>query len=152
MAQYQPQDLYNQAVIAIRDNNLFFIEDIVAWLPCDKTTFYRLFPVELPEDVTEYSEDQKKFIIIDEEGKECNGYNSLKALLDNNKIVTKSSIRAKLYKGSKAPELIALYKLICTDEERRSLSMQAIDHTSRGNELRPNIINLGTGTKPEEDE
>jgi hypothetical protein len=40
----------------------------------------------------------------------------------DNKIKTKSGIRAKLYK-EKGSSLIALYKMICTEEERRALSL-----------------------------
>lgn len=147
---YDRQKLFNQAVEVIPTENLFFIEDIVAWLPCDKTTFYRFFPVDLPESIEDFSEEQKDYLVENPNGEQCNGYNYLKAMLEENKIKTKSSIRAKLYKGSKAPELIALYKLICTDEERRSLSMQSIDHTTKGEKMITNVVNLGPGTKPEE--
>ena len=147
--QYDRQSLFNQAVEVIPTENLFFIEDIVAWLPCDKTTFYRYFSVNLPENIEDYSEEEKEQLVESPTGEKCNGYNYLKGMLDENKIKTKSSIRAKLYKGNKAPELIALYKLICTDEERRSLSMQSIDHTTKGNEIAPTVINLGPGVKPE---
>jgi len=100
---YEKDKIYEQAEIAIKKNNLFFIEDIVAFIPCGKDTFYRFFP------------------------KGSNEYDNLKELLDANKIKTKSSIRSKLYKGNKASELLALYKLICTDKERRALSMEYKD-------------------------
>ena len=115
---YNQKEIYNQCEEAIKKNNLFFIEDIVAFIPCDKTTFYRFFPVD------------------------CNEYNTLKGLLDENKVKTKSAIRSKLFKGNKASELLALYKLICTDEERDALSMQKIDHTSKGKSLNVNILNV----------
>lgn len=95
---YDKAKIFEQAKQVISEHNLFFIEDIVAWLPCDKTTFYRFFPID------------------------CNKYNTLKRMLDANKIKTKSGIRAKLYK-EKGTSLIALYKMICTDEERRALSL-----------------------------
>lgn len=95
---YDRQIIFQQAQAAIRDHNLFFIEDVVAFLPCDKTTFYRHFPTE------------------------CNEYNTLKKMLEANKIRTKASIRNKLYKG-KGGDLIALYKMICTDEERKAIAM-----------------------------
>lgn len=110
---YDKNKIYNQAKEAIEKNNLFFIEDIVAFVPCDKTTFYRFFPVD------------------------CNEYNTLKGMLEQNKIKTKSSIRAKLYKGNKAAELLALYKLICTDDERRALSMQSFEHTVENVNITP---------------
>ena len=95
---YDRNKIFKQAQNVIREHNLFFIEDIVAWLPCDKTTFYRFFPTE------------------------CNEYNTLKKLLEDNKVRMKTSIRAKLYKG-KGADLIALYKMICTDEERKAIAM-----------------------------
>ena len=104
---YDKKKIYEQAKEAIEKNNLFFIEDIVAWLPCDKTTFYRFFKPD------------------------CNEYNTLKTMLDTNKIKTKSSIRAKLYKSDKAGELLALYKLIGTEEEHRRLSQTYVDQTNK---------------------
>lgn len=95
---YDRNKIFKQAQDVIKEHNLFFIEDIVAWLPCDKTTFYRFFPTE------------------------CNEYNTLKKLLEDNKVRMKTSIRAKLYKG-KGADLIALYKMICTDEERKAIAM-----------------------------
>ena len=38
---------------------------------------------------------------------------------------------AKLYKGDKAAELLALYRLICTPEERQNLNQSYIDHNVR---------------------
>jgi hypothetical protein len=108
---YDKAKIYEQAKEAIEKNNLFFIEDIVAFIPCDKTTFYRLFPVE------------------------CNEYNDLKERLDQNKIKTKSGIRAKLWKSEKAAELLALYRLIATPEEHQKLNQSYIDHTSKGDKI-----------------
>jgi len=108
---YDKAKLYEQAKEAIEKNNLFFIEDIVAFIPCDKTTFYRLFPVE------------------------CNEYNDLKERLNQNKIKTKSGIRAKLWKSEKAAELLALYRLIATPEEHQKLNQSYIDHTSKGDKI-----------------
>jgi hypothetical protein len=112
---YDKSKIYQQAEEAIKKNNLFFIEDIVAFLPCDKTTFYRFFPPD------------------------CNEYNTLKDLLDDNKVRTKSSIRAKLWKSNKASELLALYRLIATAEEHQKLNQSYIDHTSKGEKLEPGI-------------
>ena len=100
---YDKNKIFEQAKTEIVKNNLFFIEDIVAFLPCDKTTFYRFFPVD------------------------CNEYNILRELLETNKIRVKSSIRAKLYKSEKAAELLALYRLVATPEEHRLLNQQYIE-------------------------
>jgi hypothetical protein len=108
---YNKEKLYQQAEEAIKKNNLFFIEDIVAFLPCDKTTFYRFFTVG------------------------CNEYNTLKDLLEDNKVKTKSSIRAKLWKSNKASELLALYRLIATPEEHMKLNQSYVDHTTKGEKI-----------------
>jgi hypothetical protein len=46
---YDKNKIFEQAKEAIVKNKLFFIEDIVAFLPCDKTTFYRFFEVNCNE-------------------------------------------------------------------------------------------------------
>ena len=108
--------LYQQAQTAITENNLFFIEDVVAFIPCSKPTFYEHFPID------------------------SNELNNLKDLLEQNKIRTKSAIRAKLYKSPKASELLALYRLICTPEERKMLNQNYIELTGKdGKDLLPKI-------------
>ena len=113
---YDRDKLYQQAETAITENNLFFIEDVVAFIPCSKPTFYEYFPIE------------------------SNEFNNLKDLLERNKIRTKSAIRAKLYKSPKASELLALYRLICTPEERKMLNQNYIELTGKdGKDLLPKI-------------
>jgi hypothetical protein len=108
---YDKNKIFEQAKEVIVKNKLFFIEDIVAFLPCDKTTFYRFFEVN------------------------CNEYNELKDLLETNRTELKVSMRSKWYK-SNAPALqMALMKLICTDEERKMLSMTHTDVTTNGKEI-----------------
>lgn len=110
---YDKQKIFEQAKEVTVKNKLFFIEDIVAFLPCDKTTFYRFFPVE------------------------SNEYNELKELLETNRTELKVSMRSKWYK-SNAPALqMALMKLISNDEELKKLSMnyQNIDHTTNGKDI-----------------
>ena len=109
---YNKKKLYEQAVDAIKKNNLFFVSDIVAFLPCDRTTFYKYFPPD------------------------SNKLNNLKDLLDDNKIKTKSSIRAKLWKSNKASELLALYRLIATPEEHQKLNQSYVDHTTNGKDIK----------------
>ncbi len=110
---YDRKKIFEQAKTAIKENNLFFIEDIIAFIPCNKDTFYRFFP------------------------KGSDEYDTLKRLLEDNKVRTKSSIRAKLFKSQKAAELLALYRLICTPEEHQKLNQQYIDHTSKGEKIQP---------------
>jgi hypothetical protein len=108
---YDKKKIYKQAIDAITKNNLFFIEDIVAFLPISKKTYYEYFPLESNES------------------------NTLKELLEENKVKTKSSIRAKLYKSGKSSELIPLYRLIGTLEEKRALNQSYVDHTTDGQKL-----------------
>lgn len=105
-------EIYKQSLELIKENNLFFIEDIISFLPISKPTFYDYFKVD------------------------SNEFNTIKKELDKNKVNTKVQIRRKLEKGKGAAELLALYKLIATDEERKSLSSTYIDHTSNNKELK----------------
>ncbi len=96
---YDRVKIFEQAKEMIVKHKLFFVEDIVAFLPCDKTTFYRFFEVD------------------------SNEYNELKGLLETNRTTLKVSMRSKWY-TSNAPALqMALMKLIATPEELRKLSM-----------------------------
>jgi hypothetical protein len=108
---YNKDKLYKQSLEAIEKNNLFFIEDVVAFIPCSKPTFYEHFPID------------------------SNELNNIKTKLEDNKVKTKSAIRAKLFKSEKAAELLALYRLIATPEEHQKLNQSYIDHTSKGEKL-----------------
>jgi hypothetical protein len=96
---YDKNKIFEQAKEMIVKHKLFFIEDIVAFLPCSKNYFYDHFPTD------------------------SNEYDILKGLLETNRIELKVSMRSKWYK-SNAPALqMALMKLIATPEELRKLSM-----------------------------
>ena len=96
---YDRVKIFEQAKEMIVKHKLFFVEDIVAFLPCQKSTFYDLFPVD------------------------SNEMNELKGLLEQNRVTLKVSMRSKWY-TSNAPALqMALMKLIATPEELRKLSM-----------------------------
>lgn len=113
---YNTATLKKQALAAIEKHKLFFIEDVVAFLPCVKSVFYEHFPNE--------SNDRKE---IDE-------------LLERNRIEVKTSMRSKWYK-SDAPALqLSLYKIIATQDERTALSMKAVDVTSGGDKIDNRII------------
>jgi hypothetical protein len=90
---YDRVKIYEQAQELIKTKKLFFIEDVVTLLPCDKTTFYRFFEVE------------------------SNEYNTIKELLDKNKIEIKNGLRNKWFNGNNPLTQMALYKLIGTEEE-----------------------------------
>ena len=103
---YNTEDLFNTAIEQIKKHKLFFIEDIIAFLPCRKSTFYEHFPND-----SDY-------------------YKRMFEELEQNRTELKVSMRSKWYK-SNAPALqMALMKLICTDEERKKLAMQYSENLS----------------------
>ena len=103
---YKTEDLFNTAIEQIKKHKLFFIEDIIAFLPCRKSTFYEHFPND-----SDY-------------------YKKMFEELERNRTELKVSMRSKWYK-SNAPALqMALMKLICTDEERKKLAMQYSENLS----------------------
>jgi hypothetical protein len=95
---YNKKQLFGQAMEVIKDKKLFFIEDVVSMLPCNKATFYKHFPVESEE------------------------YNALKDEMERNKVAIKASMRNKWYNSSNPTLQVCLMKLICTDEERKRIS------------------------------
>jgi hypothetical protein len=112
---YKTEDLFNKAMEAIEKNKLFFIEDIIAYLPCSKPTFYEHFQVD------------------------SNEFNELKEMLEKNRVELKVSMRLKWYK-SDAPALqMALYKIIASSEEHKALQMNYTDHTTQGEKITPPI-------------
>lgn len=124
---YDKEELLKKVKAAIIDNQLYFIEDIVAYAGCSKHTVYDHFPLESDE------------------------MHDIKELLQNNKIVTKVKLRKKLAEGEKASEIISLYKLIGTQEERQALSQNYTDHTTGGEKLNtdPVVINFRKKKKKE---
>ena len=100
---YNTEELFNKGMEAIEKHKLFFIEDIIAFLPCRKSTFYEHFSNE-----TDY-------------------YKRMFEALEKNRTTLKVSMRSKWY-TSNAPALqMALMKLIATPEELKKLSMQFVE-------------------------
>jgi hypothetical protein len=97
---YDRKKIFEQAKEMIVKHKLFFIDDICAFLPISRTTFY-----------------DWEFDKSDE----------LKGLLETNRTTLKVSMRSKWY-TSNAPALqMALMKLIATPDELKKLSMQFIE-------------------------
>jgi hypothetical protein len=105
------QKIFQQAKDAITQNKLFFIEDVVAFLPIAKKTYYEYYPIGSDES------------------------NELKELLEVNKIKIKSSMRSKWYKSTAPALQLALYKLIAMPEEIKALQMNYTDHTTNGKDI-----------------
>lgn len=101
---YNKQEIFEKAKEVTVKNKLFFIEDIVAFLPCSKNYFYDHFPPD------------------------SNEYDELKGLLETNRVTLKVNMRKKWY-DSESPALqMGLMKLLSNDEELRKLSMNVQAH------------------------
>lgn len=124
---YNRVKIYEQALDLIEKKKLFFIEDVVTLLPCDKTTFYRFFEVE------------------------SNEYNTIKEALDKNKIDVKNGLRNKWYNGNNPLTQMALYKLIGTEEEYHRIASTKTENKNINIE-KPIFNGLDLNVKNEETE
>jgi hypothetical protein len=118
---YKTDDLFTTAIEQIKKHKLFFIDDVIAFMPCGKTAFYDHFP------------------------NNTNYYKRMFEELEKNRTELKVSMRSKWYK-SNAPALqMALMKLICNDDERKMLAMNYNDHTTNGKDINMPISNWADG-------
>lgn len=108
---YSRKRLFEQAMQVIEERNLFFVEDLVAFLPCDRATFYRKFP------------------------QGCDECDTIKRALETNKVRTKSAIRHRLFNMDNPTAQLALYRMIATPEERDAISTTKTDITSGGEKI-----------------
>ena len=117
IARYDKEAIFETCKKVVEENRLFFIEDIIAFLPITKPTFYVYFPVDSYE------------------------FNTLKDMINRNKVLTKTEMRSRWYQSENPTLQIALYKTICSDDERKMLSTNHTDITTNGKPItRPNII------------
>jgi hypothetical protein len=119
---YDKQKIFEQAKEMIVKHKLFFLDDIIAFLPISSSTFY-LWEMEKSEE--------------------------LKELLNLNRTELKVSMRSKWYK-SNAPALqMALMKLIATPDELKKLSMQYVESENKNTNVNlKDLISFGN-TEPE---
>jgi hypothetical protein len=94
---YNRDELESLSLEVIHKHKLFFIDDIVAYLPCSRATFYNL---------------------------ELDKLDSIKTALTQVKTNLKVSMRSKWFRSENPTLQLALMKLVSTDEELRKLSMQ----------------------------
>jgi len=112
---YDRKKVFEQAKDAITKHKLFFMDDVIAFLPCSKPTFYDYFRPD------------------------SNELNELKELMELNRIELKVSLRSKWYK-SNAPALqMALYKLIADESELVRLSVFRQDMNNDDKNININI-------------
>lgn len=104
MAEWSTERMLEKALEEIeKDDNILFIEDVVAACGAGKTTFYRY--------ISKGSEE----------------YEQIWSKIQENRIKVKKYIRLKLRLSGKAAELLALYRMICTDDERRAINQQYVE-------------------------
>lgn len=95
---YNKEKLLKDALEKAEEKKCFFIEQLVSFMPCCKTTFYELLKNDSDE------------------------MNAIKDVLDKNKIEVKTAMYNKWFKSDNATLQIGLMKLIATDEEAHRLN------------------------------
>jgi hypothetical protein len=114
---YDKKKLEKQSLEAIAKHKLFFIDDIISYLPCSRATFYN------------YGLDK---------------LDTIKDELTKQKTELKVAMRSKWYKSDNATLQMGLMKLVSTDEELRKLSMNHNEHTTNGKDMTSFVIELST--------
>lgn len=125
---YKTGKLFERAIKVIKKENLYFIDDVAAYLGVSKQTVYDHFPTDSDE------------------------MDDIKELLNKNRVSDKVKMR-KDWKDSTNPTLqMGLYKLISTADERRALAMEYRDHTTKGEKIAgsPIIAHNPEGERPDE--
>lgn len=92
---YDKKELEKKALDAIKKYNLMFIENIIAYLPCGKTTFYEL---------------------------KLNESNSIKKAIEQTRISRKVAMQNNWFKSETPSLQIALMKMIADDHEAHRLN------------------------------
>lgn len=117
---YNKDQLLQQIIEIIPEHKVVFIEELVSYLPCDKSTFYALFPIN--------SDDSNK----------------IKELINDNKVKTKANMRKKWEDSDNATLQMGLYKLLGSEEERERLntSYAKTDVTTNGKSLGQPLISF----------
>jgi len=114
---YKTEELKEKALEAIKEHDIIFIDELVAYLPCSKSTFY------------EHKLDKS---------------DELKEAIEKKRTETKQTLRKKWKDSDNATLQMGLYKLLASDPERKALSQSYIDHSTHGKEIKGTSINLGS--------
>ena len=96
----------------------------VSFLPISKTTFYEYFTPD------------------------SNETNILKELLEQQRVTLKVGMRSKWYKSDNPTLQVSLMKLICTDYERKKLSMHQAEEVHQDDKITEIKITRVNGNKP----
>jgi hypothetical protein len=105
---YDTKELIELSFEAIKKHKLFFIEDLVAYLPCSSRTFYN---------------------------HDLHNMQELKDLVATNRIITKRKLQRNWEQSENATLQMGLMKMIASIEERQRLSQTYNDITTKGESL-----------------
>lgn len=105
---YKTEELLELSIKAIKKHKLYFLDDLVAYLPCSAKTFYNHELHKLPK---------------------------LKDLVTKNRILVKRKLQRNWENSDNATLQISLMKMISSIEERQKLSQSYIDVQTKGESL-----------------
>jgi hypothetical protein len=107
MNSYDPHELYELSIEALGKHDIITMEDLINYLPCQKSAFYVKF------NNTEKME-------------------AIKKLLNQNKIKVKQRLRKFFGSAMSTPaERIFLYKILSNEEERMAYNPPKIENEDR---------------------
>ena len=109
------QQLKEKALELIESKKLVFIKEVASYLPIHLATFYK-YGLNRDEDIL--------------------------GAINANRIKMKGVLRHKWYNSPNAVLQMGLYKLLADEEELAKLSHQAVDLTSKGQELKAHTVDL----------
>lgn len=110
---YRVEDLEKEALALIEARQLVFIDDVCAYMSCGRSTFYN---------------------------NNLDKMDSIKEALTKVKVSKKIALRSNWEESTNATLQMGLYKLLATPEELAALSMQHIDHSTKGESINPKRI------------
>jgi hypothetical protein len=99
---YTTKELEKKCIEVIKKYDLFFIEDVIAYLPCSGKTFYNHKLHELQ---------------------------SIKDALAKVRVQKKVEMRSKWFKSENATLQMGLMKLLSTEKELKKLAMEHKEHS-----------------------
>lgn len=124
---YDIDELFKQACELADKQELLFVDDIIALLPCAKSTFYTKFP----------------------EGSDY--LNKIKEIIDRNRVTLKVGLRKKWRDSDSATLQLALYKLLANPQELAALTNYRQDESENVPQA-PILVNFVLKNKENENQ
>ena len=110
---YDKDELEAIAIAAIDEHGLVFFTEVCAYLPCSTSTAYNY---------------------------ELEKLETIKNALTAQRVSRKVAMRKNWLQSTQPALQLGLYKLLATPEELAALSMQHIDHSTKGESINPQRI------------